>query len=221
MLSSLLWPIFGTPETTYSIGGVTIFCNDISQAKVSGTTEITRKTSNIFSRMVTYLADGCLNNGAFKVLTFAYAHTLVAVTAKGVTTKVLTGKNVHLSMGNGNGEPKDLLGNDIELSPNQSSIIETIGPVAEMLFSGCLLTASLASRNYVPLPITAIVAGGAATWMAGNLLVSSVVTSSGVDFGMGKVGQRGLKHSLSATAALAASCALSVFTALKIPGIIP
>lgn len=75
------------------------------------------------------------------------------------------------------------------------------GPMANIAFSSIEIIAATALRNYLSWPVSLVLAGGAFTWIAGELLCiyTSIVNKSDGDFG--QIAKKNGKAHLSLAAA--------------------
>lgn len=171
---------------------------------------------NVFARSIGYLIDSCLKSPALRILTLGYAHSFVSA----MTTSLVGGASIgerpevriftNLCMGGA------IPMQEHRISPRQSSVICASGPMADMFFSGCQLTAAVALREYISKPVAVTLGAGALTWMAGHLFTAYATASNGNDNGeFAIIAKNGSSHLAVASIALVAECALGLLAAYK------
>lgn len=165
-------------------------------------------------RLLGYCATTCLNNKAFRLLSFGYLHTFVHEMGHALAHKILGSQSVYIKV-----DVSSCCGCTGGNSANGSKFREFIGviagPVTDMAFSSIQLVAAAALRSYVGAPVAGFVAGGAIMWMTGELFYAfySTVNQDNGDFG--RISRMGILPFAAATAALVGTFAFGIFQSLS------
>lgn len=147
----------------------------------------------------------------FSRLTLANLHVTIHLFSQAVASKVLTGEHHKVDIFKNGGTTRH------PTSPVvwKESVISAVGPLANMAFSSCLVTAATLFRNTLTLPVAIALGAGGSIWMAGELAYAVSSTKAGLgDFG--DIAKNSAAHHALATAALIGQCALTLFACYKL-----
>ena len=198
MISSL---IFGT-SGSYCIGGINITFENTSNREFptldgAGT--------------ISSLAEKCLKSTAFRLLTLSYVHVFVHEMSHALAYRLFESGNpsIHINTGT-----QDFGGWCSYPSPIVSKwgriCVSMAGSMGNIAFSTCQIVSSIALSHLISPPISAILAGGAAIWICGELLYSYVSGLKQDNGDFGQIAKMGPNCLMLAAAALVSECALAL-----------
>lgn len=180
--------------------------------------------NNCVRKVTGRVADFCLTNKVFNVLTLGYVHAFIHELGHAVAYRVLSGGSATINLTTASCYGSYTRHDDAKrpLSSVGATWVDLSGPLANIIFSVVLIVGIFAITYYAPMSPTLSlilrigIAAPAAFWIMGEFFYAAVSISKQDSGDFGKIASRGWAHLLVALAILVAICAIGVIGAVML-----